>query len=301
MQGYWGDRDKTREVLVRNPFQDAYDEPAYRTGDLVTLDDDGNYVFLGRRDGMVKTRGYRVELGEVEAALYAHPAIREAVVLPIPDDLLGSRLQAVVSANGSDPLTRQEVLEHCRGCCPVTWCRMWWSSARRCPGPPPARSTEPGHLRIAHLRINDEPGDFASQALEAAEPLPVRDGFLECLQLHLGGPPVVRDDVLPNAFAATSLLPNSRAASARLARTLGLAERYALPLSIGSSSRPWSMPCSPAAISAATARYGFTSPPGTLFSRRSECPLPTTRSAHVRLSSPQATVVGAKLPAAKRL
>jgi amino acid adenylation domain-containing protein len=114
MQGYWGDRDKTREVLVRNPFQDAYDEPAYRTGDLVTLDDDGNYVFLGRRDGMVKTRGYRVELGEVEAALYAHPAIREAVVLPIPDDLLGSRLQAVVSANGSDPLTRQEVLEHCR-------------------------------------------------------------------------------------------------------------------------------------------------------------------------------------------
>jgi amino acid adenylation domain-containing protein len=114
MRGYWGDHDKTREVLVRNPFQEAYDEPAYRTGDLVTVDEEGNYVFLGRRDGMVKTRGYRVELGEVEAALYAHPAIREAVVLPIPDDLLGSRLQAVVSANDSDSLTRQEVLEHCR-------------------------------------------------------------------------------------------------------------------------------------------------------------------------------------------
>jgi acyl-CoA synthetase (AMP-forming)/AMP-acid ligase II len=70
-------------------------------------------VFLGRRDGMVKTRGYRVELGEVEAALYAHPAIREAVVLPVPDELLGSRLRAVIAADGSGALTRQEVLEHC--------------------------------------------------------------------------------------------------------------------------------------------------------------------------------------------
>jgi amino acid adenylation domain-containing protein len=114
MRGYWGQPEKTREVLVRNPFQDAYDEPAYRTGDLVTVDTDGNYVFLGRRDSMVKTRGYRVELGEVEAALYAHPAIREAVVLPVPDELLGSRLRAVISANGSGSLTRQEVVEHCR-------------------------------------------------------------------------------------------------------------------------------------------------------------------------------------------
>jgi L-proline---[L-prolyl-carrier protein] ligase len=113
MHGYWGQPDKTRQVLSRNPFQEAYDEPAYRTGDLVTVDEEGNYVFLGRRDGMVKTRGYRVELGEVEAALYAHPAIREAVVLPMPDEILGNRLRAVISANGSPGPTRQEVLEHC--------------------------------------------------------------------------------------------------------------------------------------------------------------------------------------------
>lgn len=114
MRGYWGQPDKTSQVLVRNPFQEDYAETAYRTGDLVTLDADGNYVFLGRRDGMVKTRGYRVELGEVEAALYEHPAIREAVVLPLPDELLGSRLRAVISATGSAGLTRLEVLEHCR-------------------------------------------------------------------------------------------------------------------------------------------------------------------------------------------
>jgi acyl-coenzyme A synthetase/AMP-(fatty) acid ligase len=112
MSGYWGDAHKTGRVLVPNPFQAAYHEPAYRTGDLVTLDEAGDFVFLGRRDGMVKTRGYRVELGEVESALYAHPAVREAVVLPVPDELLGSRLRAVIGAD--DGLTREEVLDHCR-------------------------------------------------------------------------------------------------------------------------------------------------------------------------------------------
>jgi amino acid adenylation domain-containing protein len=114
MSGYWGQPEKTGQVLVRNPFQSAYDEPAYRTGDLVTLDDEGNYVYLGRRDGMVKTRGYRVELGEVETAIYQHPAVREAVVLPVPDEMLGSRLRAVICADGPGELTREEVLDHCR-------------------------------------------------------------------------------------------------------------------------------------------------------------------------------------------
>jgi acyl-CoA synthetase (AMP-forming)/AMP-acid ligase II len=112
MSGYWGDKEETSRVLLRNPFQAAYDEAAYRTGDLVTLDGNGDYVFLGRRDGLVKTRGYRVELGEVEAALYEHPAVREAVVLPLPDEMVGSRLRAVIGADGG--LTPEEVVNHCR-------------------------------------------------------------------------------------------------------------------------------------------------------------------------------------------
>jgi amino acid adenylation domain-containing protein len=119
MSGYWGDPAKTSGVLGQNPFQPAFDEPAYRTGDLVTLDDEGNFVFLGRRDGMVKTRGYRVELGEVEAALYQHPAIHEAVVLPVPDEMLGSRLRAVIAADDEAGLTREDVVGHCRGRLPA--------------------------------------------------------------------------------------------------------------------------------------------------------------------------------------
>jgi L-proline---[L-prolyl-carrier protein] ligase len=114
MRGYWGQPAKTREALVRNPFRAGYDEFVYRTGDLVTLEPAGNYVFLGRRDSMAKIRGYRVELGEVEATLYRHPAIREAAVLPTPDELLGSRLRAVVTADGDGNLTRENVLDHCR-------------------------------------------------------------------------------------------------------------------------------------------------------------------------------------------
>ena len=114
MRGYWGQPGKTSEVLVANPFRAEYDELVYRTGDLVTLDQEGDYVFLGRRDSMVKVRGHRVELGEVEATLYRHPAIREAAVLPVPDELLGSRLRALVTADGTADLTREQVLDHCR-------------------------------------------------------------------------------------------------------------------------------------------------------------------------------------------
>jgi amino acid adenylation domain-containing protein len=114
MLGYWGQPAKTSEVMVRNPFRAEHDELVYRTGDVVTLEEEGNYAYLGRRDSMVKIRGYRVELGEVEATLYRHPAIREAAAVPVPDALLGLRLRAVVTADAGSKLTRENVLDHCR-------------------------------------------------------------------------------------------------------------------------------------------------------------------------------------------
>ena len=52
--------------------------------------DDGNYIYIGRRDRMVKRRGYRVELGEIEAGLYRHPAVKEAAVIALPDTAMDS-------------------------------------------------------------------------------------------------------------------------------------------------------------------------------------------------------------------
>ena len=74
-----------------------------------------------------------------------------------------------------------------------------------------------------------------------------------------------------------------------------------MPSSGGSSSSSFSIPCSPAAIIAASARYGFTSAPGSRFSIRSDGPCPTARSEQVRLSSPQAIAVGANEPVREAL
>jgi amino acid adenylation domain-containing protein len=114
-QGYWGDEEKTAERFIRNPFQPHYTDFAYRTGDIVMLDSDGvNWRYVGRRDHMVKSRGYRVELGEIETAIYAHSAVKEAVVVAIPDEIVGSRLKAFVVPAEGNGVTVQDIEAHCR-------------------------------------------------------------------------------------------------------------------------------------------------------------------------------------------
>jgi amino acid adenylation domain-containing protein len=113
--GYWADPDKTARALVPNTFAPHLGERLYRTGDLVTLDEHGEYLFLGRRDNQVKSRGYRIELGEIEAALYAHPAVVEAAVLAMPDEEIGSRLRAVVAVRPEATLTATGLQAHCAG------------------------------------------------------------------------------------------------------------------------------------------------------------------------------------------
>ncbi len=71
---------------------------------------------------------------------------------------------------------------------------------------------------------------------------------------------------------------------------------YAFPFTGSGSGSSRRTPSTAAATRAATARYGFTSPPGTRHSTRSDGPRPISRNAQVRLSGPQATAVGAKLP-----
>ncbi|MEP7013165.1 MAG: non-ribosomal peptide synthase/polyketide synthase, partial [Acidobacteriota bacterium] len=84
-QGYLGDPEATADRFIVNPATRLLSgNPAdriYRTGDLGRYLLDGTVEFLGRADEQVNVRGYRVELGEIEAALSCHPGIRETVVL----------------------------------------------------------------------------------------------------------------------------------------------------------------------------------------------------------------------------
>jgi amino acid adenylation domain-containing protein len=82
MQGYWNLPERTAAAF----HVDAGGRRWYRTGDLVREESDGTFLFSGRRDRMVKRRGYRVELGEIETALYRHPEIVEAAVIALPGE-----------------------------------------------------------------------------------------------------------------------------------------------------------------------------------------------------------------------
>jgi amino acid adenylation domain-containing protein len=111
--GYWGDAEKTKKMVVPNRFQPNFEEKMYRTGDMVTVAEDGNYYFVGRRDSMIKSRGYRIELGEIESALLSHPAVREAAAIAVPDEVVGNRIKAVVAAHVSESIQAAELQQHC--------------------------------------------------------------------------------------------------------------------------------------------------------------------------------------------
>ena len=98
---------------MKNPLRPDLNERVYKTGDLVRLDPDGNYVFLGRKDHMIKSRGYRIEIEEIETVLCSHPEIKSAVVIPIPDELIGNRISVIVVPLTTGKIGKEDILQYC--------------------------------------------------------------------------------------------------------------------------------------------------------------------------------------------
>lgn len=115
-QGYWNDPAKTAERFRPAPGQNPglpLVEIAVWSGDTVRTDEDGFLYFIGRKDDMIKTSGYRVSPTEIEEVLYGSGSVAEAAALGIPHPALGQAVVAVIKPL-REPFNESEVIAHCK-------------------------------------------------------------------------------------------------------------------------------------------------------------------------------------------
>jgi len=112
MRGYWRLPDLTRKALVPNPLDPDNPDLVYRSGDVLRMAPDGNYTFVGRTDNQIKTRGYRVELEEVERCIAAHPKVRQVAVVALPHPQWVNVLGATVVPEAGQELHAADVKGH---------------------------------------------------------------------------------------------------------------------------------------------------------------------------------------------
>jgi fatty-acyl-CoA synthase len=103
--GYWRNPEDTAE---------AYDGEWFRTGDLVRYDDEGYYYVVDRKRDLIITGGENVYPAEVEEVLYSHPAVREAAVVGLPDELWGESVTAVLAVKPGLEVSGEELSAACR-------------------------------------------------------------------------------------------------------------------------------------------------------------------------------------------
>lgn len=115
--GYWNDAIKTAERFKPAPNQLSalpLTEIAVWSGDTVTMDEEGYLYFVGRKDDMIKTSGYRVSPTEIEEVLYGSGMVKEAVVVGIEYGSLGQAILAVISLEYPDQYDETLLIKHCQ-------------------------------------------------------------------------------------------------------------------------------------------------------------------------------------------
>ena len=115
--GYWGDQEKTAERFKPLPGREAglvLPEIAVFSGDTVRKDAEGFLYFIGRRDEMIKTSGYRVSPTEIEEVLYATMRVGEAAAFGIPHPTLGQAIAVVATPQPPGTLDADTLMKECR-------------------------------------------------------------------------------------------------------------------------------------------------------------------------------------------
>jgi len=106
MTGYWGDEEKTSQVITPDGW--------LRTGDMGWMDDEGYIYLAGRGDDMIIRGGENISPEEVEDVLYSHTKVEEAAVIGIPDPEWGQQPRAIVVLKKDQQATPEEIIEFCR-------------------------------------------------------------------------------------------------------------------------------------------------------------------------------------------
>jgi acyl-CoA ligase (AMP-forming) (exosortase A-associated) len=115
--GYWNDPVKTAERFKPTPSQHAglvLTEMAVWSGDTVRMDEDGFLYFIGRRDEMIKTSGYRVSPSEVEEVIFATGLVADAAAVGVPHPALGQAIVVVAAAKPGASADAAALLDVCR-------------------------------------------------------------------------------------------------------------------------------------------------------------------------------------------
>jgi len=115
--GYWNDAEKTAERYRPLPGREAglvLPEVAVFSGDTVRMDADGFFYFIGRRDEMIKTSGYRVSPTEVEEAIYATRRVAECAAFGVPHAALGEAIVVVATPADGTALDIDGLLAECK-------------------------------------------------------------------------------------------------------------------------------------------------------------------------------------------
>jgi acyl-CoA synthetase (AMP-forming)/AMP-acid ligase II len=116
--GYWGNREATDRVLRPNPLIPAELGDVERvcySGDLVKMDEDGFLYYVGRRDAMIKSSGFRISPTEIEEVVFQSGRIRHAAAIGVPDERLGQKVKIFVVAKDGEAVDTEGLLEFCEG------------------------------------------------------------------------------------------------------------------------------------------------------------------------------------------
>jgi amino acid adenylation domain-containing protein len=110
MEGYWGRPDLNRKAFLTIKKEDDLEAIFYKTGDLVKEEADGNLTFLGRKDRLVKTRGFRVELDEISTFLLQNEAVEEAAVYTVSNAEEEVLIEAAVILKNKQTITSEDLI-----------------------------------------------------------------------------------------------------------------------------------------------------------------------------------------------